>query len=499
MRIRHKIPSIFSLSMVDMLCCALGCVILVWLLNAKQSEDEAEERRAEVDTIMSRAQAEREESTRLLSDARQEHARATERVRTLTKERDDAIDDIRDLKNRLSVMGTALARVETQLSQEQKQARDLAGKLKQSSERITSLDADLRTGMTRLDDERKKVANLARQLGERDDTLKNARADLARRETSIKSMQADLLAAQERNRQDRDRTTKLTRSIESTQREQARLEGLLKESRLAKDKVESTLAERDKALEAAARRESALDNQLKQRQAALDSADARMARLEKDKRDLQSIAEARFAGIELSGERVIFLIDSSGSMEMLDDKTEAPKKWIEVRQTVAKLMRSLPRLQKYQLVTFGPKYTFPLGSEGKWLDYDPKTSPDQVLKTLTAIKPSGGTNMYIAFDAAFRYRAMGLDTIYLLSDGLPNQGEGLTTAQSKTLTGINRGVVLGKHVRTMLSTTWNKPLAARSRVKIHTIGYFYESPDLGSFLWALARENDGSFVGMSKP
>jgi hypothetical protein len=27
----------------------------------------------------------------------------------------------------------------------------------------------------------------------------------------------------------------------------------------------------------------------------------------------------------------------------------------------------------------------------------------------------------------------------------------------------------------------------------------FKSPDLGSFLWALSRENDGSFVGMSKP
>jgi hypothetical protein len=36
-------------------------------------------------------------------------------------------------------------------------------------------------------------------------------------------------------------------------------------------------------------------------------------------------------------------------------------------------------------------------------------------------------------------------------------------------------------------------------VRINTIGFFYESPDLGAFLWALARENEGSFVGMSKP
>jgi hypothetical protein len=36
-------------------------------------------------------------------------------------------------------------------------------------------------------------------------------------------------------------------------------------------------------------------------------------------------------------------------------------------------------------------------------------------------------------------------------------------------------------------------------VRINSIGFFYESPEVGAFLWALSRENDGSFVGMSKP
>src|ERR1700757_1492561 len=36
MRIRHRIPTIFNLSMVDVLCCALGCVILLWLLNLRE-------------------------------------------------------------------------------------------------------------------------------------------------------------------------------------------------------------------------------------------------------------------------------------------------------------------------------------------------------------------------------------------------------------------------------------------------------------------------------
>jgi hypothetical protein len=160
---------------------------------------------------------------------------------------------------------------------------------------------------------------------------------------------------------------------------------------------------------------------------------------------------------------------------------------------------ALPSLEKYQVITFSSKTDFPLGSANKWLAYDPRTSPDHALKTLAGIKPRGGTNMYAPLEAAFRYRATGLDTIYLLSDGLPNLGEGLTARQARELKEVDRGVILGKHIRTTLKTSWNKAKSKQPRVKINTIGFFYESPDLGAFLWALARENEGSFVGMSKP
>ena len=42
MRVRHRIPSLFNLSMVDVLCCALGCVLLMWLLNLRDARDRAE-------------------------------------------------------------------------------------------------------------------------------------------------------------------------------------------------------------------------------------------------------------------------------------------------------------------------------------------------------------------------------------------------------------------------------------------------------------------------
>ena len=41
MKIRHRIPSIFNLSMVDVLCCALGCVILLWLFNLREARIKA--------------------------------------------------------------------------------------------------------------------------------------------------------------------------------------------------------------------------------------------------------------------------------------------------------------------------------------------------------------------------------------------------------------------------------------------------------------------------
>ena len=42
-------------------------------------------------------------------------------------------------------------------------------------------------------------------------------------------------------------------------------------------------------------------------------------------------------------------------------------------------------------------------------------------------------------------------------------------------------------------------MPGKERVRINSVGFFYESPDVGAFLWALSREHDGSFVGMSKP
>jgi hypothetical protein len=107
--------------------------------------------------------------------------------------------------------------------------------------------------------------------------------------------------------------------------------------------------------------------------------------------------------------------------------------------------------------------------------------------------------MAAAFDEAFKFRPLGMDTIFLLSDGLPNAGAGLP-ANAARLSESEKSQLLGKFVRDRLKTTWNAPTGpAKQRVRINAVGFYFDSPDVGAFLWALARDNDGSFVGLSKP
>jgi hypothetical protein len=174
-----------------------------------------------------------------------------------------------------------------------------------------------------------------------------------------------------------------------------------------------------------------------------------------------------------------------------------PNKWPTVVETVAKVMRSLPDLERFQVVTFSRQAGY-LFDSGEWQPYQGEASVKRVAEALRRIEPAGDTNLYDGLDLAFRLRRDGLDTVYLFSDGLPTSGPGLTSEQERTLKDADRSDRLGRHIRLTLNAAWNRA-AGSQRVRINAIGFFYESPELGSFLWTLARENDGSFVGMSRP
>jgi hypothetical protein len=454
MRVRHRVPSIFNLSMVDVLCCALGCVILLWLVNlreAKYHQDSAAEKHRETSS--------------LLDSARRDRDDAYGRVRSLDEERDRLRRQIADLR-------TAAAELEE--------------KLKTSEASAAALADDLRAA-------KKRQEAMAARIAEQEDKLKLADARMRDLQTTadlVPALQRDLKAARTKYAEEAALAGSLEREVARKMEELADARKNIQAAQAGQKALEQDMARRDRES-----RES------------LSANEERLAALQRDRRDLQianirlrAAADNRFAGIQLTGRRVVFLVDMSGSMDLVDEKTPAPTKWADVRQTVAKLMRSLPTLEKYQVIVFAEKTSHLLGGSDAWLDYDPQTSPDRVVQALAAVKPEGGTNMYSALEAAFRLRAKGLDTIYLLSDGLPNLGEGLPPENPmKPITEAERNDVLSRHIRQTLKSTWNAPQPGQPKVRINAVGFFFESPEVGAFLWALARENDGSFVGMSRP
>ncbi len=466
MRVRHRVPSIFNLSMVDVLCCALGCVILLWLLNlreAKEHEDTAGETARRGALLLAAAEKDRDAAYSMLTDD-------DERLRALEQERD---------------------RVRARLAEQSAAARELENRLRAATGRVEALEREAAAAGARA----KALQSVADSVAGLQTDLKEARRRAGTEEAMSRALEKEVA----RRMQELAEAGKTLQATEASRRALERdLADKEKELSAARGYKERWAADEDKL--------AALGKLADERGRAAASARQAVETLEEERKALRAeaaryrqSADNRFAGIQLTGRRVVFLVDMSGSMELVDENTPSPLKWLEVRQTLTKVMRSLPELEKFQVLTFAERVTYLLGSEGNWLDYDPKSTPDRVLEALAAVRPKGGTNMYAAFAAAFRMRAAGLDTVYLFSDGLPNLGEGLTLEQARTLKEVEQGDVLGKYIRRKLKADWNNPGSSGRRVRINALGFFYESPDVGAFLWALARENDGGFVGMSRP
>jgi hypothetical protein len=482
-RPRHKVPSVFSLSMVDVLCCALGCVILIWLLNSKLSDDAAEETRQETARLLEEARQTKEKSDLLLAAALRDTKDLDKRYQLILADRDKAEALARLLKEKSDALEKDRKGLTLDLERSKLEVLDLTGKLKTTDKKASDLEGDILALRKQYDAEKLKVVALDKRL-----------VDLL---AKIKTTETDLESTRKESKEEMARAEKMKGALELKAKDLLALQKLLEEARAARKLLEDTLGKKDTEIELAKEKRLDLEKLLALRKDALESAAKTMSKLEKEKAALRLAVDNRFAGIELGGKRVIFLIDMSGSMKFLAETKPAPEKWREVRETVARIMRSMTGLEKFQVITFAGNPAFPLEGKGRWLDFDKTRSPEAVLAALELIDPRGGTNMYDALEEAFKYRSDGLDTIYVLSDGLPNQGKGAPLGESK-MSELERGMALGKFVLKTLKDDWNTPRAGK-RVKIHTVGFFYESPDLGAFLWALARENDGSFVGMSKP
>jgi hypothetical protein len=501
--------------MLDVFCCALGCVILLLLLKMREANFTAEESAnvhsdlddaknsiidseyrnmvlgAEINDLDGRLallQKERDDLAKSLALVKQERDKAAKELALIHKQQDATAKELAVVEAERDKAAKDLALVRTE--------RDKASKnLATIEEKTKSLEAELALARKKLDDDAKMLATAKKRDAASDEELAKKEseiAELARKlSTSKKDHEAALVLAREK---EKSRAEAIRQVLDYNDRLIA-AESKLKNSEKQVDDLMAKSAEAAKTR----KRITDLEQQVADANVTIVDLQGTKAKLADKINKLQIESDQRFAGIAMTGRNVVFMVDMSGSMDRTDENTIDMSKWPTVRETLTKVIRSLPDLEQYQVLVFSSRVTYLMGNEGNWIHYDKEKSIEQIRKALAATKPVGDTNLYTAFDETFRFRAKGLDTIYLLSDGLPTSGPGLTPAQEQTLSENDRSVILARLLRQKIRTSWNVPDARKQRVRINSIGFFYESPDVGAFLWALSRDNDGSFVGMSRP
>ena len=532
MRVRHKQPTLVSMWMLDVFCCALGCVTLLVLLNSRMAIDSAKANRASLvdlehsDKKLAEALTARESTKLKLTEEEAARGKLAAALTELDGIRLKLVDESRALADQLKVARTerddtgrklAVARDEATATQTllDKTQLDLATIEKKAGATATEL-ATARAEMTDADRLLKKRQKDIEALTAKDVTSATKLDALQR---LLKAKDDDRFALESRMTATRKELTDLDAKMRATQRDldaqlaaaQAAAKAAAEELANAKAAAKMAATDLATAKAGAAKTGDELGTaraQLKDISKKIDDANVTIIDLQGDKAKLadkynkfQRESESRFAGVAMTGKKVVFLVDMSGSMGKRDLQTVDLTKWSLVVETVCKVMRSIPTLEHYQVIVFSSSAKWVFGS-GEWQAFDGEKSVAGVSAALLKVKPVDDTNVYAAFEKTFALRGTGLDTIYLFSDGLPTSGPGLTAAQERAnppLSETEQGTILGRHVRDTLDRTWNRPLAGQPKVRINAIGFFFDSVDVGAFLWALARDNDGSFVGMSKP
>lgn len=204
-------------------------------------------------------------------------------------------------------------------------------------------------------------------------------------------------------------------------------------------------------------------------------------------------------GVKLSGEFVVFLVRTSGSMlgDTIDEaasrlsdsdekKRQAPK-WRRTIVALEWLLATLDPETNFQILFFNEETVPILPTRGdEWFNTKDRTTLAQVLKRLNEVVPQGGANLERAFTAV-RFLPRLPDSIVLLTDGLPTKSDSLP---------MEGEVDEGHRIRFFEIATKQLP----PRIPVSTILFPLLTGDPGApgMYWELANATRGALVSPSK-
>lgn len=201
------------------------------------------------------------------------------------------------------------------------------------------------------------------------------------------------------------------------------------------------------------------------------------------------------SGFNFEGNSIVFLIEATGSMdgynsdeaiangEMTDEERRQFPKWQRVIKSVQWILANLTPRQRYQIMVFNEDTT-PLIPESGYGWYDPldRQTMSEVLKALREVTPKGGTNLERAFTTVLGQFPL-VDTIMLLSDGLPTRSDSIPIGSLGT-SDTDRERLFQVATRRLPDT-----------LTVNTILFpFSGDPGAAFLFWQLASNTNGALV-----
>jgi HEAT repeat protein len=174
----------------------------------------------------------------------------------------------------------------------------------------------------------------------------------------------------------------------------------------------------------------------------------------------------RFYGLDVDSKRVVFVIDTSGSMTARTNATSGVTRIERAKRELATAIGGFKTDHRFQIVAFSTAPRL----YGKRLVRATKRERKKATEWVSKLNAGGGTNVYDSLIDALDMK--DVDTIFLLSDGGPSAGE----------------IIDSDEIRVAIKRK-NRFL----RINIHTIGIGVQG-QTETFLRELARENWGESV-----
>ncbi|MHC4940664.1 MAG: HEAT repeat domain-containing protein [Planctomycetota bacterium] len=197
----------------------------------------------------------------------------------------------------------------------------------------------------------------------------------------------------------------------------------------------------------------------------------------------ERVSVSTYYNFKIFSDRVLFVIDTSGSMKWL----ESPPQRIDVaREQLFKAIKSLNEKTLFNVMTFASDiHTWKRGEV-----LATKENIAESLKWLeTRLLPRGGTNTHGALMRALSDNPK-IDTVYFLSDGLPSSGE--MEIQEEIIVALRDANRFRKVVFNTIALVFGKSKIEKA--------WKYEDPEeMGAFMRRIAEESAGESVVIDRP